>query len=335
MSNLFNKAAVFTDLHFGAKGNSDLHNDDCIEFIQWFIKTAKDNNCDTCLFLGDYHNNRNSMNIKTMNYAVRGLELLSKGFTNTFFIPGNHDLFFKDRRDIHSVDWASHIPNITIINDWFCEGNVIIAPWLVGNDHKKIQKLKGKYIFGHFELPGFLMNAQVRCPDTTELKNHEFEDFDHCFSGHFHKRQTSKNITYIGNAFPHNYSDAGDDERGMMILEWGHSPQYISWPNQPTFRSLKLSQLLDDLDKLKPKQYIKASVDVELSFEESTIIKDQLIQEYKLRELILVPEKMALDGSVDEIFEMEPIDKTIITQISNIDTESFDKSLLLNIYTEL
>ena len=30
-----------------------------------------------------------------------------------------------------------------------------------------------------------------------------------------------KNVTYMGNAFPHNYADAGDDERGMMVLEYG------------------------------------------------------------------------------------------------------------------
>ena len=33
MSNLFKKAAVFTDLHLGLKSNSTIHNQDCEEFI--------------------------------------------------------------------------------------------------------------------------------------------------------------------------------------------------------------------------------------------------------------------------------------------------------------
>jgi hypothetical protein len=31
MSNLFKKAAVFTDIHFGLKSNSLQHNQDCLE----------------------------------------------------------------------------------------------------------------------------------------------------------------------------------------------------------------------------------------------------------------------------------------------------------------
>jgi DNA repair exonuclease SbcCD nuclease subunit len=330
---LFKKAAIFTDIHFGAKGNSDIHNEDCIKFIEWFIQTAKQNNCETCLFLGDYHNNRNSMNIKTMNYVIHGLELIAKNFSQTFFIPGNHDLFYKDKRDVNGIDWARHISGITIVHDWINDSDVIISPWLIGQDYKKIKKMKGKYMFGHFEIPGFLMNALVKMPDHQEINDSHFGNVEHCFTGHFHKRQTSKNITYIGNAFPLNYSDAGDDDRGMMILDWGKQPEYISWPEQPTFRTIKLSHLMDNLEIMKPKQFLKVSVDVDISFEESTLIKEQFIQDYKLRELILVPEKISLDSNATEgFFELESVDKTVVTQITNLDTNNFDKSLLLEIY---
>jgi len=41
MSNLFKKAAVFTDIHFGLKSNSLQHNQDCANFVDWFITKAK------------------------------------------------------------------------------------------------------------------------------------------------------------------------------------------------------------------------------------------------------------------------------------------------------
>jgi len=41
MANLFNKAAVFTDIHFGLKSNSLQHNQDCANFVDWFISEAK------------------------------------------------------------------------------------------------------------------------------------------------------------------------------------------------------------------------------------------------------------------------------------------------------
>ena len=38
---MFKKAAVFTDLHLGLKGNAKVHNQDCEEFIDWYIAEAK------------------------------------------------------------------------------------------------------------------------------------------------------------------------------------------------------------------------------------------------------------------------------------------------------
>ena len=40
---MFKKVAVFTDIHFGLKSNSKVHNDDCEEFIDWYIEQAKEN----------------------------------------------------------------------------------------------------------------------------------------------------------------------------------------------------------------------------------------------------------------------------------------------------
>ena len=44
MSQLFNKAIVFTDIHFGLKSNSQQHNKDCEAFVDFAIETAKEPN---------------------------------------------------------------------------------------------------------------------------------------------------------------------------------------------------------------------------------------------------------------------------------------------------
>jgi DNA repair exonuclease SbcCD nuclease subunit len=154
MSNLFKKAALMTDIHFGLKSNSQLHNDDCLAFVKWATAKAKSEGCETAMFLGDWHNSRANINIVTLNYSLQALEHLNANFDSVYFIPGNHDLYYRDKRDIQSVEWAKHLPNIHICNDWFSSGDVIIAPWLCGDDHKRIPKLSSKYMFGHFELPG-------------------------------------------------------------------------------------------------------------------------------------------------------------------------------------
>ena len=338
MANLFKKAAVFTDIHFGLKSNSVQHNQDCSDFVDWFIQKAKEENCETCFFLGDYNHHRASINIQTMQFGLRALEKLNNSFVHVYFIPGNHDLYYRDKRDVHSVEWAKHLPNVTIVNDWFIQDDVVIAPWLVGEDHKKLSKLSGKYLFGHFELPAFYMNAMVQMPDHGDVSDNDLAGFEKVFSGHFHKRQARNNIWYIGNAFPHNYADAGDDARGMMILEWGEEPEFHAWPGQPLFRVYKLSDILDNPEGLLlPKSSVRVHLDIDISYEEANFIRETLIPKHNIREMSLIPMKLdqhSQDLAPGEV-NFESVDQIIIDQISAIESDFFDPKVLLEIYRNL
>ncbi len=329
---------MFTDIHFGLKSNSTLHNEDCLAFVKWATAKAREEGCETCLFLGDWHNNRASLNIVTLNYSLRALEHLNANFENVYFIPGNHDLYYRDKRDIQSVEWARHLPNVHICNDWFTSGDVTIAPWLCGDDHKRLAKMSGQYLFGHFELPGYLMNAMVEMPDHGELQRDHLGGFGHVFTGHFHKRQTKKNITYIGNAFPHNYADAGDDERGLTVLEWGGETEFHAWPAQPTYRVYGLANLIDNAPKLlQPKMHVRVNLDIEISYEEANFIKETFVQQHDLREMALIPNKTA---GVDEDMapgevKFESVDQIVVDQLTNIESDFYDNKLLLKIYQNL
>jgi DNA repair exonuclease SbcCD nuclease subunit len=335
---LFKKVAVCTDIHFGLKSNSLQHNQDCSDFIDWFIDTAKANGCETGMFLGDWSHQRAALNMQTLQYSLRSLEKLSAAFDRFYFIPGNHDLYYRDRREIYSTEWARHIPNIQIVNDWFSDGDVVIAPWLVGDDHKRIPKMKGQYMFGHFELPHFKMNAMVEMPDHGEIQVDSFGGFERVFSGHFHLRQQKRNINYIGNCFPHNFADAGDDARGMMTLEWGQDPVYHAWPGQPQYRVLKLSQVIDGAPKLlAPNMHVRVELDIDISYEEANFIKETFVKDYNLREMALIPVKNTSvdpDMAPGEI-KFESVDQIVTDQLTNIESEFYDPAVLLKIYQSL
>ena len=335
---LFKKVAVCTDIHFGLKSNSLVHNQDCSDFVDWFIETARANGCETGMFLGDWSHHRASINMQTLQYSLRSLEKLSAAFDRFYFIPGNHDLYYRDRRDIYSTEWARHIPNIQIVNDWFTDGDVTIAPWLVGDDHKRVPKLKSKYVFGHFELPHFKMNAMVEMPDHGEISADDFGGVDQVFSGHFHLRQQRKNINYIGNCFPHNYADAGDANRGMMTLNWGDNPEYHAWPGQPLYHVTKLSSLIDSADTiLTSEMHVRVELDIGISYEEASMIKDTFVKNYNLREMSLIPIKnnsVDADMAPGEI-QFESVDQIVTDQLTNIDSKFYDPKLLLKIYQNL
>jgi DNA repair exonuclease SbcCD nuclease subunit len=335
--NLFKKVACFTDIHFGLKSGSRTHNQDCEEFVNWFCDTAQAEGCETAIFLGDWHHNRSTTDVSTMNYTVSNLEKLSQSFEKVYFILGNHDLFYKDKREINSVEFMRLFPNIVPIRENFTEGDVTIMPWLIGDEWKEVSKLKSRYVFGHLELPLFYMNAMVQMPDHGQLQGSHFGHQEYVFSGHFHKRQSKGNITYIGNAFPHNYADAGDDDRGMMILEWGNKPEYKSWPGQPTYRTYKLSQIIDTPDALlRDKMHCRVTIDLPITFEEANFIKEQFMPQYNLRELMLIPEKVEVESNAVPIdINFESVDTIVMNQINAIESDAFDRALLLEIYKEL
>ena len=338
MTNLFKKAAVFTDLHLGLKSNSVVHNEDCWSFIQWMVKKAKEEGCETCFFLGDYHNHRASINILTLNYSLMCLEHLNDNFENVYFIPGNHDLYYRDRRDVHSTEFAKHLSNVHIINNWFQSGDVVIAPWLVGDDHHKIQKLSAKYLFGHLELPHFKMNAMVEMPDHGILKHDDFNGIESVYSGHFHLRQKKRNIHYIGNCFPHNFADAGDDARGIMILPWGQDPEFYTWDDQPKYRVYNLSDIINNSHALLDKNmHVRVNLDIEISYEEANYIKETFITQYNLREMALIPYKKTdlTDITASGDVKFESVDQIVVDQITRIESEFYDPKLLLQIYQTL
>jgi DNA repair exonuclease SbcCD nuclease subunit len=335
--NLFKKAAVFTDIHYGLKSNSIAHNTDCNNFVDWFIEKAHEEGCETCLFLGDFHHNRSTINILTLNYVLIALEKLSHNFEKVYFLPGNHDLYYKDRRDIQSAIWAKHIPNIITINDWFVQDDVTIVPWLIGDDYKRIKKIKTRYVFGHFELPHFYMNAMIQMPDHGDIHAEHFPDpVEHVFSGHFHKRQTRGKVTYIGNAFPHNYADAGDDERGMMTLEWGGQPKFYNWPQCPRYRLYNLSDVLNnDEELLIDNMHCRVSIDIPITYEEASLIKETYVEKYKLREMTLIPQKDENEYGNDAELSYESVDHIVQSEILNIESDTYDKQILLAIYEDL
>lgn len=340
MTNLFKKAAVFGDIHFGKKNNQRQFNIDCENFVIWFIEEAKSWGADTCIFLGDWHDNRRFLNISTLNYSLSNLERLDQAFDCTYFILGNHDLYYREKREINSVEFARTLKNTKIINDILVEGDCAFIPWLVGDEFEEVKKIKAKYMFGHFEFPSFLMNAMSAMPDKGELSSDDVAGVELVFSGHFHKRQRKENIWYIGNAFAHNYSDAWEDERGMMFLEWDKEPMFKSWPNQPRYININLSDLLEagPENVLNEFTYARIITDVNITYEEAQYLREGFVDQYGAREVVLVQQqKVDEDNNVDINTEFKTVDQIVIEGLKTIEQtdSSIDHNLLIDLYNSL
>ena len=333
--NLFKQAAVFTDIHYGLKSNSYVHLQDCHKFIDWFIEEAKARNAETCIFLGDWHHQRASVNVATLNASWQDLKKLNDAFDTVYFITGNHDLYYRDKRELNSIEYARDLSNFVMIDEHFVQDDVAIIPWLVGDEYKKVQKMDVKYMFGHFELPYFKMNAMVEMPDHGGIKADHLSGPEYVCSGHFHKRQYKNNIHYIGNAFAHNYADVDDDERGAMFLTWGEEPQYVNWTECPKYRVFTLKQLLDNHQNLLDSYtYARVKLDISISYEEANFIREKFAEQYNVRELQLIPIKEEEQYEGGEI-KFESVDQIVIQQLETIESQTVNKQQLIDIYQSI
>ena len=124
----------------------------------------------------------------------------------------------------------------------------------------------------------------------------------------------------------------------MMVLEWDTEPEYYSWPGQPLYRVMKLSEAIDHGASIfKPNMHVRVELDIDISYEEANFIKETFIKDYNLREMALIPVKsnsVDIDLAPGEV-KFESVDQIITDQITNIESEFYDNKLLLKIYQSL
>jgi hypothetical protein len=151
-------------------------------------------------------------------------------------------------------------------------------------------------------------------------------------------RSVGKRASRLGGASEQGNADAGDDKRGCMILQWGSQPEYHAWPDQPLYNVWDLSYVIDNADRiLKPNMHVRVQLDIEISYEEATFIKDTFIVKHGLREMALIPNKRSAleeDLSPGEV-KFESVDQIVTDQITKIDSKMYDPKLLLQIYQSL
>lgn len=340
------KSAVFTDIHWGARINSDQHNLDCYQFIQWFCANVRnDPEIDNIIFLGDWFDNRSSVNVATLHHAVHGARLLNELNLPIYFIVGNHDLYHRHTREIHSALPFAEFKNFHIIDhpqvvEEMGDG-VFMTPYLFHHEYDDLYKYsKYRTWWGHFEFKGFIITgADIKMP--TGPNSQDFSEPKFIFSGHFHKRQVHENVVYIGNAFPTNFNDADDHERGMMIYD--HEKElvgFINWEECPKFQKTYLSNILDNEGILIPNSRVKCNLDIPISYEESDFLKRRFVKRRKLREFSF-NESAEVKESIEETSvtivdgELKGVNELVIEMIMQIELDEIDNPTLVKMYQEL
>ena len=333
---------LFTDIHFGKKQNADSHNQLCIDFINFVCEGVKKYKIDHIIFLGDYIETRNSVNISTLNYAYQGCKILDSLDIPVFFIIGNHDLYTKHSRDIHSAICFNELKNFQIIQQPTVVPNIgtgaLICPFLFHDEYVALQQYDVENVYGHFEFNNFVVTGTsvkfTGGPDHTE-----YTRFKRIFSGHFHKRQITDNVIYIGNTFPMDFSDANTTERGFAIHNHTNDTvTFVDWPDGPRYITTTLSDIIEGTVEVPDGANVRCVADIALDYSRMVDIKNELIAVYNLSNLTI--DEQPVQFFVDEVEELEDtrvisIDDAIINMLSNIESPEINNETLISIYHSL
>lgn len=344
-----NKGALFTDIHWGRYQNSDEHNQDCTNFVQWFKnEVRKDPEIDHIWFLGDWHEHRAAIHAFTLQASYQGAKLLDELGLPVYMLVGNHDLALRNKRQTFTTEHFGSLKNFVMLDTVQVieeiHGGVLAIPYLTESEYPTVLAHNDVPVaMGHLELKGFKVTGTGNVMDHGPEAGDFFKNQKKVFSGHFHQRQSKGNIHFIGNAFPMDFSDANDNARGFAVYDFKNDDlKYVNWPDCPRYIRTKLSTLLDDPKSVLTKgARVKVEVDEEITFNESNAIKEKLQEKYSLREITL-EEKLNLqveltdiEKEVDEL-HLESTTKIIQELIRRIKPdEKIDTELLLEIYNSV
>ena len=331
------KSVVFSDIHFGLKNNSDEFNKQCLDFIDFMINKTK--GIDTCFFLGDWHHYRSNLAVNTLCASLQGLEKIYNAFKKVYMIVGNHDMFYRNRLDVHSLNIAKQFSNIEVVEKPTKVEDCLLLPWLLNGD--KLSNYKAKYIFGHLELPSFYLNKKIKMEGEFDPKT--YKDIRAIYSGHFHKRQNRNNIWYVGACFSHDFSDVDDwKNKGFMIFDSEaekdeDTQTFFEWEEAPKYTIIKASEIKNTV--LPTNCSVKIINDEQKTQRQLTKIQSELQEKYDLKSCVILPTELDLSNVLNEPVEVnkmfQSLDISILEMLKEVHYDNIDNELLQNLYLSL
>lgn len=330
-----NKVAIFSDLHLGIYGNSESWHKVALSWADWIAKELASKKIKDILFLGDFFHNRSEISVQTIHVASEILNKLED--FNIIMIVGNHDAFYKNRSDIHSLALMSAHKNVKVVDHNFTinqyDKNLLFVPW-----NSELPEDKFDYIFGHFEIQNFKMNNFKVCDHGFTANDFLESRTKRVFSGHFHNRNSKKysegEIHYVGNTFPMDFADA-ENSKGYHILDIEDgSLEFFENTVSPRFKKLLVSKIKEYSKDEITNNIVKLIVDQETT--DSNLEKIQLYIS-KNKPFQFHTEYNVTSKSIDDVMEVDSIDllESINDFITGLKMEDDKEESVKNIIKEL
>jgi len=222
------KIAIISDTHFGARNDSPIFLNYSLDYFEnIFFPYLVQNGIKNVIHMGDLFDRRKYINFSTLsNVNKRFMSKFEEHGIDLHITFGNHDVFYKNSNEVNSITELFGIgyPHVKIYDepseiafDGVCIG---IVPWITSDNFEEcvqfITNNSCSVLCGHFEINGFEVMAGIRHEGGVE--SFIFGNYDKVLSGHFHLKQTHKNIHYLGTQYQLSFADVGS-KKGFHVLD--------------------------------------------------------------------------------------------------------------------
>lgn len=301
------KILYVTDTHLGARQGSKIFRELFREYYKDILfPYIEENNIDTVIHLGDFFDHRVNVTLEDINYVIREfIPMIESGGVDWHFIPGNHDVAYKDTNDITSLTLFKDKKHCFVHDDPFVmdtdsDVKIALVPWINNNNYNAITDFIHEHandntvLGGHFEVIGFKLLKSSNSVCEQGLEQSIFKGYKKVLSGHFHHNSTIGNIEYIGSLFHLNWADYGDwrgftvydtitdewekvENKKNLFVEVNYNNQLTKDYNSDTFKDKFVKLIVDDeYKKLELKDavhFIEQSKPIKLQIDERWVLK--------------------------------------------------------------
>ena len=221
------KVAILNDTHAGCRNSSDIFMAYQERFYsEVFFPYLLENNIRHILHLGDYYDNRKTINFKALQHNRKiFLEPMRKHGITMDIIPGNHDVYYKNTNELnalkelqgHYMNEVNLVMEPCVIN--YGGTDMALIPWINPENEKStlefLKNTKATLVGAHLELAGFEMSRGQVCMEGMDKS--VFDRFETVLTGHFHAKSSMGNIHYLGAQMEFFWNDCGDPKHFHVL----------------------------------------------------------------------------------------------------------------------
>jgi len=340
------KICLLGDCHFGARGDSIAFRNHFFNFYQdIFFPYLRDNGIDTVIQMGDLMDRRKFVNFQTLSLMrEKFIKPFESGEFKLHVIVGNHDIYYRNTNKTNSLnELFEGINNVTIhqeIEEIELGGkNFLMMPWInKENKNESMEALQtstSNILIGHLEIVGFEMYRGI--PTFGGMNPDLFKRFDYVYSGHFHCRSSSGNITYLGTPYEMTWSDY-NDPKGFHVFDTDNEKLTFIKNPYKMHHKIFYNDEEEDFTDFNVKPYENSIVKLIVVSKTNSDMYENLIEKFNNIDMVgfqITDSSLAYRECDIEEIEVEDTLSTLFKHIDVIKNEDIDKKELRKYVQEI